>query len=401
MKSREPFRRNILRSALAAPLALSSASAATGAGAHPVDIPGGLSHLYLKRKARRRRASSADPTGGNRDGFPLEAGASVDLARMEGAGCIRHIWITLHSLEEHYLRRCVLRAWWDGEPQPSIEVPVADFFCVGHAAIANYWSLPMNANTGGDSIERHRMGMNCFFPMPFSKGARLAIENQGGRSLRGLYWYIDYEQYESLPGDALRFHAFWKRENPFAAAYDIAHLPAGPLVNKDGRRNYVILDARGEGHYVGCNLSVDNLNPHHGFSWFGEGDDMIFIDGEPLPSLAGTGTEDYFCYAWGYPGGLSSTPYHGVTVVGELKGKAIYSGKWTMFRFHIEDPIQFEKSIRVTIESGHANVHANDIASTAYWYQREPHAEFSALPPVEKRLPVPEWDSLRSFWKTL
>ncbi|MCX6622340.1 MAG: DUF2961 domain-containing protein, partial [Acidobacteria bacterium] len=92
---------------------------------------------------------------------------------------------------------------------------------------------------------------------------------------------------------------------------------------------------------------------------------------------------------------------HGVTVVGELQGKAIYSGKWTMFRFHIEDPVQFEKSIRVTIEAGHANAHSNDLASTAYWYQREPHTPFPALLPVEKRLPIPEWDSLRSFWKTL
>ena len=124
---------------------------------------------------------------------------------------------------------------------------------------------------------------------------------------------------------------------------------------------------------MGCNLSVDNLNPHHGFSWFGEGDDMIFIDGEEVPSITGTGTEDYFGYAWGYPGDLSSTPYHGVTVVGELEGKAIYSGKWTMFRFHVEDPVQFEKSVKVTIEVGHANAHANDVASTAYWYQTEPH----------------------------
>lgn len=394
------FRRTFLGAGVAASLAGGAAAAASPA-AHPVDVPGGLSHLFYKRKARRRRASSTDPTGGNTDGFPLAAGATHDLARIEGAGCVRHIFLTLHSLEEQYLRKCVLRAWWDGEPHPSIEAPIADFFGVGHGAIANYWSLPMNTNTGGDSIERHRMGMNCFFPMPFAKGARFQVENQGERPLRGLYWHIDYEEYPNLPDHALRFHAFWKRENPFRAAYDIASPPPGPIVNRDGRNNYVILEARGEGHYVGCNLSVDNLNPHRGFSWFGEGDDMIFIDGEEKPSLTGTGTEDYFCYAWGYPGGLSSTPYHGVTVVGALEGKAIYSGKWTMFRFHVEDPIQFEKSIKVTIEIGHANAHANDIASTAYWYQREPHAPFPPLPDVKARLPVPEWDSLRSFWKTL
>lgn len=384
-----------------APLAAPAEAAPVSAVAHPVDVPGGLSHLFYKRKARRRRATSTDPTGGNADGFPLQAGQAHDIARLEGAGCIRHIFLTLHSYEEHYLRKSVLRAWWDGESNPSIEVPIADFFCVGHGAIANSWSIPMNTNTGGDSIEKHRMGMNSFFPMPFAKGARLSVENQGEKPLRGLYWHIDYEQYASLPDHALRFHAFWKRENPFRAAYDIAHPPVQPIVNRDGKANYVILEARGEGHYVGCNLSVDNLNPHHGFSWFGEGDDMIYIDGEETPSITGTGTEDYFCYAWGYPGGLSSTPYHGVTVVGALKGKEIYSGKWTMFRFHVEDPIQFDRSIKVTIESGHANAHANDLASTAYWYQREPHVEFPALLPVEKRLPIPEWDSLRSFWRTL
>jgi hypothetical protein len=393
------LRRSFLGASLAAPLAAAPASAA--APPHAVEIPGGLSHLFLKRQARRRRASSADPTGGNRDGYPVEAGAEHEIARLEGAGCIRHIFLTLHSLEPHYLRRVVLRAWWDGEDKPSIEVPIGDFFSVGHAAISNSWSLPMNTNTGGDSIERHRMGMNCFFPMPFARGARITVENQGTQPLRGLYWYVDYEQYATLPAHALRFHAFWKRDNPFQAAYDIAHPPTGPLVNKDGKHNYVILDAQGEGHYVGCNLSVDNLNPHHGFSWFGEGDDMIFIDGEEMPSLCGTGTEDYFGYAWGFPGGLSSMPYQGVTVVGELNGKAIYSGKWTMARYHVEDPVQFEKSIRVTIEVGHANAHANDVSSTAYWYQREPHRAFPALLPVEKRLPIPEWESLRSFWKTL
>ena len=158
-------------------------------------------------------------------------------------------------------------------------------------------------------------------------------------------------------------HALWKRENPFPAAYDIAKPPAGPIVNRDGKRNYVILDARGEGHYVGCNLSVDNLNPHRGFSWFGEGDDMIFVDGEEMPSITGTGTEDYFCYAWGYPGGLSSTPYHGVTVVGALKGKEIYSGKWTMFRFHVEDPIQFDRSIRVTMPKNTMPISAETISA--------------------------------------
>jgi hypothetical protein len=391
-------RRRFLAALAAAPLAQGAQAAGES---HPVEIPGGLSHLFLERRARRRRSSSYDRTGGNADGVPLAAGARHVLADLEGPGCIRHIWITLHSLEEHYLRRCVLRAWWEGEEQPSIECPIADFFGVGHGGIANFWSLPLNMVTGGDSIPKHRAAMNCFFPMPFARSARIEVENQGTQPLRALYYYVDWEQYDRLPERALRFHAQWRRQFPFPAQFDVAKPVTPPPRNPDGKHNYVILEATGRGHYVGCVLSVDHINPHRGFSWFGEGDDMIFIDGEEQPSLHGTGTEDYFCAAWGFPGGAYSTPYHGVSLAGTTSGHAIYSGKWSMYRFHIEDPICFEKSIRVTIESGHANVHANDLSSVAYWYQHEPHAPFPALPPVEQRLPLPELESLRRFWKTL
>jgi hypothetical protein len=255
--------------------------------------------------------------------------------------------------------------------------------------------------TGGDSIPKHRAAMNCFFPMPFARSARITVENQGTQPLRALYYYVDWEQYDRLPERALRFHAQWRRQFPFPAQYDVARPPKPLPTNPDGKHNYVILEATGRGHYVGCVLSVDHINPHPGFSWFGEGDDMIFIDGEERPSLHGTGTEDYFCAAWGFPGGAYSTPYHGVSLAGRTSGPDIYAGKWSMYRFHIEDPICFEKSIRVTIESGHANGHANDISSVAYWYQREPHAPFPALLPVEQRLPLSELESLRRFWKTL
>ena len=160
------------------------------------------------------------------------------------------------------------------------------------------------------------------------------------------------------------------------------------------------MEAAGAGHYAGCNVSVDHINPIPGFGWFGEGDDMIFIDGEREPSLIGTGTEDYFCAAWGYPGGHNSMPYHGISLAGPTDGPAPYSGKWTMYRYHIEDPVMFTKSIKVTIENGHGNAHANDYSSVGYWYQSEPHAAFPALLPVEQRLPIGDRDSLRDFWKT-
>ncbi|MCC6362001.1 MAG: DUF2961 domain-containing protein [Bryobacterales bacterium] len=355
---------------------------------------------------KRRRSSSWNRTGKNADRVAVEPGKSAVIADIQGAGCIHHIWITISDTEPDYLRRVVLRAWWDGESAPSIETPVGDFFGVGHARVSNYWSLPLNMVTGGNAAVRAQAAMNCFFPMPFARGARLEIENQGQQPIGSLYYYVDYEEHASLPGEALRFHAMWRRENPaHNVSLNLADRAnaarANEVVNLTGANNYVLFEAKGRGHYVGCNLSIDHTNPIPNFGWFGEGDDMIFIDGETTPSLVGTGTEDYFCAAWGYPGGFNPMPYHGVSYAGgPTDGPAPYSGKWTMYRFHIEDPVMFEKSIKVTIEHGHGNVHASDYSSTAYWYQSEPHAPFPALLPVERRLPIPDRESLREYWKT-
>jgi hypothetical protein len=151
-----------------------------------------------------------------------------------------------------------------------------------------------------------------------------------------------------------------------------------------GEGNYLILEARGRGHYVGCNLNIHNLRATEEWNWYGEGDDMIYVDGEPRPSLHGTGTEDYFNTAWS-PTEAYSAPYHGIV----MPGGANWSGKVSLYRFHIEDPVCFRESIRVTIEHGHNNHRSDDISSTAYWYQAEPHEPFGLLP-VEERLPRPE-----------
>jgi hypothetical protein len=165
--------------------------------------------------------------------------------------------------------------------------------------------------------------------------------------------------------------------------------------NVTGKDNYVILDARGKGHYVGCNLQIDNIDPLPRWSWFGEGDDMIYIDGEGWPpSLHGTGTEDYFCAAWGFPSGEYAGPCCGITLGADPEH---VSGKWCVYRFHIEDPICFERSIRVTIEHGHDNWERNDYASVAYWYQDEPHKAWSPMPSVDKRLPITDLDA-RMAW---
>jgi hypothetical protein len=269
--------------------------------------------------------------------------------------------------------------------------------------------------------------MNCFFHMPFLRSGRIAVVNQCASAVSAFYYYVDYRRLAAPPEDLLYFHAQWRRENPTDGVLDMAKLkashtafkgPAGDvdqLTNLTGEGNYVILDAAGRGHYVGCNLSIDHINPVPNVTWFGEGDDMIFIDDEIWPpSLHGTGTEDYFCAAWDYPSGKYSGPYHGISLAEPAAvngawetpgtwgaGSFGYTGKWTAYRFHIEDPVLFHSSIRVTIEHGHANSVSNDYASTAYWYQAEPHKPFAPMLPARERLPLESKESLRRYMRSI
>ena len=200
---------------------------------------------------------------------------------------------------------------------------------------------------------------------------------------------MDYETFDRPLGDAAYFHAQWRRENP-TDGWGRTGKPLAPeetaeawrTPNLDGAGNYVILEAEGRGHYVGCNVNIDVFERQQN-DWYGEGDDMIWIDGEL--ALRGTGTEDYFNTAFS-PVTPFSAPYHGLPVYSGTE-ECPWSGKNSMYRWHIEDPIHFRESIRVTIEHGHANDLSNDYSSTAYWYQREPHGPRPALPPVPGRLP--------------
>jgi hypothetical protein len=286
------------------------------------------------------------------------------------------------SNETFFPRKVVLRMYWDGETNPSVEAPIGDFFGMGHGITKNYTSacLMMSPEDG--------KAMNCFFPMPFSEGARIEVENQSNTSLK-FYFYIDYEEYDKLPENELRFHAQWTRQCPTDGipdkGVDNAVFEFGGK-NTTGEGNYVILDAEGKGHYVGCNFNVHNLRFTQEWNWYGEGDDMIFIDGEAWPpSLHGTGTEDYFNTAW-CPQQEICTPYHGLI----LGGGPNWSGRISTYRYHILDPVMFEKSIKVTIEHGHDNHRSDDISSTAYWYQTEPHKDFPQLLPAHQRLPLPD-----------
>jgi hypothetical protein len=270
--------------------------------------------------------------------------------------------------------------FWDGEANPSVEVPVGDFFGVGHALLNHYTSLPLTVVKGPGWGKN--AGMNCYLPMPFASRALLTVENQCEQPVGSFYYYVDYEQYESLDESQGRLHAWYNQETPCEAVPE----SKSKGLNVGGEENYLILDAEGRGHYVGCLLNVDNFNAfHQKHTWFGEGDDMIFIDGDKWPpSLHGTGTEDYFCEAWGFPSGEYAGPYTGVSLGSDTRN---WSGKWSLYRFHVEDPVHFRKSVRVSIEHGHANDQGNDYSSVAYWYQAEPHKPFAPMPPASERAP--------------
>lgn len=361
-----------------------------------------LDTLYHLSDIRNERISSYDVTGGNRDWREIAPGETLTFADITGSGVIRHIWCTTWcylsdgSPIEHHLRKLVLRMYWDGEDTPSVEAPLGDFFGIGHGITRNFTSAPLSM-----SPEDGR-AFNCWFPMPFARGAKLTLQNESEGRLN-FYFYVDYESGVTVDDHAGRFHAQFRRcantagwaplepglldrekaNHPdFPAWYPAAWLKT----NTDGNENYVILEAVGKGKYVGCHLDIDVFEQQAN-SWYGEGDDMFFIDGEPWPPrLHGTGTEDYFNTAF-CPKTEFCTPTHGITVYSGNEAGFPWGGKNSLYRYHISDPIHFQKSIRMSIEHGHANKLSNDYSSTAYWYQSEPHAAFPAFPEVEARLP--------------
>lgn len=344
---------------------------------------GTLASLPYLRPFKSRRSSSYDTAGNNSDWWTVEAGTTKALLETDRPGCIKHIWMTIGG-DDLFPRKAVLRAFWDGETTPSIEVPVGDFFGIGHGVFKNIISAPLQMSP------QDGRGMNCWWAMPFDS-ARFEIVNECENPIN-VYFYIDYEEYEQVHGpEVARFHAQWRREHK-TEGWLTERLNDENLWEIWSRKpnltdadNYLLLEAKGSGIYVGCNLNIEVFE-RQGNDWYGEGDDMIVIDGEPWPPrLHGTGTEDYFNMAF-CPQVEYCAPYHGLTL---YSGNSDWpwSGKNSMYRYHIEDPIRFERSIRVSIEHGHANKLSNDYSSTAYWYQLEPHLPFPALLPVEQRLP--------------
>lgn len=344
------------------------------------DFGSSLRDLPRLRAGRRRRESSWDRTGGNDDRLAVLPGTTVTLADIDGPGSIQHIWATVapggpdgpEAPEPDYLRKLWLKITWEDESTPSVWAPVSDFFGVGHGRTVNFASAPLQMSP------EHGRGLNSFFHMPFARKARVELVSMLTETPVFFYYYVDYELFDLLDADLGHFHAEYREARPAVGQ------PEGDRTNREfllegvnltGDDNYVILDAVGRGHYVGCVLSVRNRRDTEQWNWYGEGDDMIFIDGEPFPpSLHGTGTEDYFNTAW-CPTQAYSAAYHGIT----LPGGANWSGEISLYRFHIEDPVTFTTSIRVTIEHGHANKRSDDLTSVAYWYQTLPHSPFAAF----------------------
>jgi hypothetical protein len=344
----------------------------------------GLHNLARLSPARTRSISAENPTGDKGKGgmatdgpfaaaarelgqgwkvnpfITIPAGATVTLADIQGSGAIQHLWNTTFP---EWWRRLILRCYWDGEATPSIEVPLGDFFCNGWCVRGIVNSLPVVVNPAG--------ALNCFWEMPFRQHARMTLENLWDQDCPIYAYQITYVLTE-VPEDRAYLHAQFRRSNPLP--YQSVH---------------TLLDSvQGQGQYVGTYLAWQaNSN-----GWWGEGEIKFYLDGDQgFPTICGTGTEDYFGGAWNFEFpqgeyGVFSTPFMGLPQV--IKPDGLYTAnlRFGMYRWHVLDPIRFSQDLRVTIQAlgwraGRRYLPLqDDISSTAFWYQAEPHATFPTLP---------------------
>lgn len=349
---------------------------------------GPLANLAKIVDARSKRISSYDREGGNRDAIAIPKGQTATLAEMKGAGIVKHIWITIASQDPLVRRNLVIRMYWDGQAHPSVESPLGEFFGQGWGMKYNFVSLPLAA------APKEGNALVCYFPMPYGNGARITVENQGPEDVSSFYYYVDYEEHAEIPADMGRFHAWYHQEltQPESESGDVENeweIFGKFANNPTDRHNYLFCEAKGRGHFVGVNYFINCPTP----VWYGEGDDMFLVDGEPWPGSAhGTGTEDYFNQSW-CPDEHYLHPYFGTArAPGRLNDSPRFGwlGRTHVYRFHMEDPIRFTKSLRASIEHGHANCLTLDLASVAYWYQALPSKPFPALPSAADRRPRPE-----------
>lgn len=326
---------------------------------------GVLGNLTQPHDYVSKRSSSWDRTGGNADYRHLPPGKTLVLLDANGPGEVEHIWMTLNDPERFHLKKLVLKMYWDNEKSPSVLTPLGDFFGLGLGYYVDYQSAPLMVSP--------EKALNCFFPMPFRKHALITVTNEGKDPVYNFYYNIDYREYSKpLPANTLYFHAEYHQAQP-------NHGNPAWTINLDGKNNYVWMQAKGRGQFVGVTMSViENQD-----GWWGEGDDMFFVDGSKLPSVQGTGSEDFFLGAWDFGGKSFAYQLFGAPVV----GKELQGSRWSMYRFMLASPITFTKSIKATIEHGTADDRSDNFYSVAYWYQTQPHQPLPALPPVEDRIP--------------
>lgn len=331
---------------------------ASAAQPEPVGNPFSLSKLRDYKSARVSSESRKD----NADMRKIGPGETLTLADIEGPGEITHIWTTIATADPHHLQNIVFRIYWDNNDYPSVESPVGDFFGLGMGRYYMF-SNPMQA------IGTNK-GMNCFWPMPFRKHARVTATNDSDTTVGAYYYYVDYRKYESFPKDVAYFHAQYHQATP----------------NQNGKPYLIMQTDGGRGHFAGVSLSIHTQTP----GWWGEGDDIFTVDGEKRPSLWGTGSEDYFCGAWCY-GETFYNDYFGMPLREKLNQDA--DNFWNVYRLHLESPITFEKSLKVEIEHGDNGVsnsrkpRNNNYYSCAYWYVDSPRPLKGKLPPAADRLP--------------
>lgn len=327
----------------------------------PID-PLGLARF---KDFEARRASSNNPyVDSNDDSKRPVPGETLVLADLEGPGIVTHIWITVAANEYGWPRLLRFRVYYDGSKTPSVDVPIGDFFAVGHGYERNIDSLMIRNSSNGRS-------RNSYWPMPFHKSCRITVTNEGSRRVSMFYYQVDWQKHKTLPPDIGYFHAFYKQELPAVKG-----------------QHYEILNVKGKGHLVGALLSVVQTEP----GWFGEGDDLFYVDGSPTPVMEGTGTEDYFNDAWSLR--VSNGLFTGVPIAEGATVGARLSG----YRWHLPDPVPFTKSLRFLIEhKGWIQDH-NGLAdgfherydlwsSVAFWYQQGVNQDLPEPPYGAARLP--------------
>jgi len=279
----------------------------------------------------------------------------------EGPGRITHIWITV---DQKRYRDIIIRMYWDGEEEPSVESPVGDFFCCGFSKAMNIVSIPINVNATG--------GLNSYFSMPFRKHAKITVENRAPENHQGFFYAISMDECP-VDADEGYFHAKFRRENP-----------------TEYMKDYLIVDGIvGKGHYVGTQMCWQQNAP----GWWGEGEFKAFIDGDKeFPTYCGTGTEDYFGGAWAFCGNYSA-PFMGYQDLfhagyyGKERVRPVLEigSRHSMYRFHLSDPIRFHEDFSCYMQAlgwrseGRYLPLMDDIASVAYWYQTEPHNKFEPI----------------------